>query len=517
MPQYLRWQSTTQAFLEPLGEGQALTMLRIPAGRFVMGSPHHESERDVGEGPLHEVELQEFLMASTPITQAQWRAVAGWKERQGESWRRPLPLDPSLFQGGRARLIEGESDTSQRSVERISWEEAMEFCWRLSQRTRRRYILPSEAQWEYACRAGSTTPYAFGTELTAELANLGQQTTPVPCHPANAWGLREMHGNVWEWCLDHWHDSYFGAPIDGTAWMDANAPPTTDRVVRGGPSWSDSPSAARSAGRLRMPSQSPKSVIVGLRVVCMPPRLPVDLEEILEEHYGGIFRKRQVDEPAALFADHKPLIYISYAWRNPAAAGQSVEQSPEIVDPESIVNDLCLALAEEYPIIVDRHHRVVKTGEVGQGFAADAVTADLLIAVINHEFLRSVLCITELLKLYRARNFDTKEFSGNVLALVLDDAQADLEDQEDLFFYWFEKQKIMRQQLEKVDPRKRSPYSWKDVDELKELVRVLPDLLQALRICVMPRGAEALREVGFHQIRELVMRRLLEKRREVSG
>jgi formylglycine-generating enzyme required for sulfatase activity/CheY-like chemotaxis protein len=270
MPQYLRWQSSTQAFIEPLGEGQALTMLRIPAGRFLMGSPDHESERDDDEGPLHEVEIQEFLMAATPITQAQWRAVAGWTERQGESWRSPLPLDPSLFQEERARLIEGESDTSQRPVERISWEEAMEFCRRLSQRTRRRYTLPSEAQWEYACRAGSTAPYAFGTELTAELANLGQQTTPVPCHPANAWGLREMHGNVWEWCLDHWHDSYFGAPIDGTAWMDANAPATTDRVVRGGPSWSDSPSAARSAGRLRMPSQSPKSVIVGFRVVCLP-------------------------------------------------------------------------------------------------------------------------------------------------------------------------------------------------------------------------------------------------------
>jgi hypothetical protein len=159
----------------------------------------------------------------------------------------------------------------------------------------------------------------------------------------------------------------------------------------------------------------------------------------------------------------------------------------------------------------------VHTGGATQDFAGEAATADLLIAVINHEFLRSVFCMIELLQLYRARNFRQKDFGRSVLALVLDDAQADLEDQEDLFFYWFEKQKIMRQQLEKVDPRKRSPYSWKDVDELEEFVRVLPDLLQALRLCVMPRGAEALREVGFHQIRELVMRRLLEKRREVSG
>ena len=289
MPQVLRWQSTTQAFIEPLGEGQALTMLRIPAGRFLMGSPDHESGRAADEGPLHEVELQEFLLASTPITQAQWRVVAAWEPRQGAAWQSPLPLEPSLFQAERARLSEGETNTAQRPVERVSWEEAMEFCRRLSQRSRRRYTLPSEAQWEYACRAGSSTAYAFGSELTAELATLrfhagrlsdpgapasataGQQTTPVQVdsdHPANAWGLRDMHGNVREWCLDHWHDSYRGAPHDGSAWIDAEAPATAERVVRGG-SWMDLPSDARSACRRRLPPQS-REPIVGLRVVCLP-------------------------------------------------------------------------------------------------------------------------------------------------------------------------------------------------------------------------------------------------------
>ena len=269
MSPLLRWQSTTQAFREALGEGQVLTMLRLPAGRFLMGSPDQEAGRDLGEAPMREVEMQEFLMASTPITRAQWQAVAGWEERPGESWQLSLPLQPSLCQGEEARLGEGKGDTSQRPVERIRWEEAMEFCRRLSQRTRRRYTLPSEAQWEYACRAGSTSPYAFGTTLTAELVTLGQQTTPVQRHPANAWGLCDMHGNVWEWCLDHWHANYRGAPNDGTAWIDANAPANADRVVRGG-AWSDPPSVARSACRHHLPPQSSEPAMVGIRVVCLP-------------------------------------------------------------------------------------------------------------------------------------------------------------------------------------------------------------------------------------------------------
>ena len=139
MPQLLRWQSSSQAFIEPMGEGQQLTMLRIPAGRFLMGSPEQESGRDPGDGPVHAVELEEFLLASTPITQAQWRQVARWEPPAGTDWQCTLPLEPSLSQGSNAELLEAEPDSAQRPVERISWEEAMEFCRRLSQRSGRRY------------------------------------------------------------------------------------------------------------------------------------------------------------------------------------------------------------------------------------------------------------------------------------------------------------------------------------------------------------------------------------------
>jgi formylglycine-generating enzyme required for sulfatase activity len=108
-------------------------MLRIPAGRFLMGSPEQESGRDPGEGPVHAVELEEFLLASTPITQAQWRQVARWEPPAGAAWQSPLPLEPSLSQGSNAELLEAEPDSAQRPVERISWAEAMEFCRRLSQ------------------------------------------------------------------------------------------------------------------------------------------------------------------------------------------------------------------------------------------------------------------------------------------------------------------------------------------------------------------------------------------------
>ncbi|MFM9104758.1 MAG: SUMF1/EgtB/PvdO family nonheme iron enzyme [Cyanobium sp.] len=315
MPRLLRWQSTTQAFIEPLGSGQALTMVRIPAGRFEMGSPDHERGRDDDEGPVHVVELQEFLMASTPITQAQWQVVARWEPRSGEDWSLPLPENPALFQGEQAQLGKGESNPWQRPVEQISWDEATEFCRRLSQRTGRHYTLPSEAQWEYACRAGSSTPYAFGSELLAELATLRypsesvedpraqrQQTTPVQHHPANAWGLHDMHGNVWEWCLDHWHEIYRGAPTDGSAWIEANAPATADRVVRGG-AWSDPPSDARSACRNRLPAQSREPAIVGLRVVCVPgPPAP----ELAIPSLAPPDRDRSARQPQVLWIDDHP-------------------------------------------------------------------------------------------------------------------------------------------------------------------------------------------------------------------
>jgi formylglycine-generating enzyme required for sulfatase activity len=206
----LRWRSRTQAFIERV-EGLELTMLRIPAGRFLMGSPEGELEREANEGPVHEVRLGEFLMARTPITQAQWRAVASWQPRpeKGEIWGRELNPEPSRFQGKEARLLEGEANTDQRPVESVSWHDAMEFCSRLSQRTGRHYALPSEAQWEYACRAGTTSPFAFGETITTDLANykgestygdgpMGedrQQTTPVGSFPRQRLGPA---GHAWQ-------------------------------------------------------------------------------------------------------------------------------------------------------------------------------------------------------------------------------------------------------------------------------------------------------------------------------
>jgi formylglycine-generating enzyme required for sulfatase activity len=122
-------------------DGLELTMLKIPAGSFLMGSPEGEEGRIDAEGPQHRVEIGEFLMGQTPITQAQWRVVAGWQPRDGESWGRELKLNPSRFRGGdnqkggEARLFDGETNTDQRPVEQVSWEDAIEFCNRLRQCT----------------------------------------------------------------------------------------------------------------------------------------------------------------------------------------------------------------------------------------------------------------------------------------------------------------------------------------------------------------------------------------------
>jgi len=254
-----------EGYREDLGEGVALTMVTIPAGSFLMGSPGDEPERLEREGPQHEVTLGSFFMAQTPITQAQWRTVAGW-QKVG----RDLEPDPSTFKG------------ANRPVEQVSWFDALEFCCRLSQRTGQRYGLPSEAQWEYACRAGSTTPFHFGATLTPELANYNgnhvygngpkgtyrEQTIDVARFPASGWGLHDIHGNVWEWCVDHWHDSYNFAPGDDQPWLIPVAADDEQRLLRGG-SWNGLPRYCRSACRYRYrPDFAYFSV--GFRVVCLP-------------------------------------------------------------------------------------------------------------------------------------------------------------------------------------------------------------------------------------------------------
>jgi formylglycine-generating enzyme required for sulfatase activity len=259
-------QITVSSYEQELAKGLTITMVQIPAGSFQMGSPATEAERYEDEGPQHRVELQSFFLGKTPVTQAQWQEVASWPQVDLK-----LNPDPANFKG------------ANRPVEEVSWEEAMEFCRRLSRRTKLSYTLPSEAQWEYACRASTTSPFAFGDTLTPDLANYdgnstygsgpkGQyrkETTEVGSFAANAWGLQDMHGNVMEWCLDPWNNDYHGAPSDGSAWVYGIN--KTKRLLRGG-SWFNGPRACRSAGRLGW-LQDLRDGIVGFRLCRFPPGL----------------------------------------------------------------------------------------------------------------------------------------------------------------------------------------------------------------------------------------------------
>ena len=254
-----------QYFTEVLSDKVSLDMVLIPEGSFMMGSPEDEEGRYEREGPQHLVKVPSFFMGRCPITQAQWRVVASLKPIEQE-----LDPDPSKFKG------------DERPVERVSWHDAMEFCARLSKLTEEEYRLPSEAEWEYACRAGTTTPFSFGESISPDLANYDasfafgdgptgeyrEETTPVGSFYANAFGLWDMHGNVEEWCLDHWHDSHGNAPKNGSAWVEDGS--TESRVIRGG-SWGSSPGNCRSASRYGYyPDVGDYSL--GFRVVCVAPR-----------------------------------------------------------------------------------------------------------------------------------------------------------------------------------------------------------------------------------------------------
>jgi eukaryotic-like serine/threonine-protein kinase len=247
-------------FTEELGQNTIMEMVAIPGGDFLMGTPSDRSLESV-ESPQHEVTIQPFFMSMFPVTQAQWKAVAALPQVQSE-----LNPDPARFKG------------ADRPVEMVSWDDAIEFCQRLSQRTQRTYRLPSEAEWEYACRAGTLTPFHFGETITPDLANYNgnyiyndgpkgvyrDQTTPIGSFPANAFGLHDMHGNIWEWCADHWHDNYEGAPSDGRPWLVKD--PHHPRLLRGG-AWNKEPGACRSAYRDRdLPTTRNK--FIGFRVVC---------------------------------------------------------------------------------------------------------------------------------------------------------------------------------------------------------------------------------------------------------
>jgi eukaryotic-like serine/threonine-protein kinase len=215
-----------EIFTEDLGNGISLKMVKIPAGKFMMGSSANEEKRYGNEGPQHQVEVPEFYLGQTLVTQGQWQALMG--------------KNPSVFKGD-----------SKLPVDSVSWTDAMDFCQKLSQKTGRTYRLPNEAEWEYACRAGTTTSFAFGETITPAVVNYDgnypygkaakgeyrQKTTVVGSFPSNLFGLYDMHGNLWEWCLDKWLDNYQNA-----------TPEDKIRALRGG-SWFGHPSYCRSACR----------------------------------------------------------------------------------------------------------------------------------------------------------------------------------------------------------------------------------------------------------------------------
>ncbi|MGB3641695.1 MAG: SUMF1/EgtB/PvdO family nonheme iron enzyme [Rivularia sp. (in: cyanobacteria)] len=259
---------TAQFFTENLPNNIPLEMVYIPGGTFMMGSPQGEGYDS--EKPQHQVTVRAFFMGTTPITQQQWKAVANLPQVE-----RQLNPNPSTF----------KDDSNP--VEKVSWYDAVEFCARLSNHTGKEYRLPSEAEWEYACRAGTTTLFHFGETITGELANYDasstfadepkgeyrQQTTPVRQFSPNAFGLYDMHGNVYEWCLDDWYQSYEGAPIDGSAWLNSEndnpSLPTGVAILRGG-SWCSNPENCRSAYRSDYPwaERDILYYFVGFRVVC---------------------------------------------------------------------------------------------------------------------------------------------------------------------------------------------------------------------------------------------------------
>ncbi|ABG49919.1 serine/threonine protein kinase [Trichodesmium erythraeum IMS101] len=246
-----------EVITENIGNGVSLEMVKIPGGRFLMGSPETEAERDDDESPQHYVDVPEFLMGKYAVTQAQWKAVMG--------------NNPARFQG------------ANRPVEQVSWSDATEFCRKLSQITGKQYSLPSESQWEYACRARTTTPFYFGETITPELVNYDgnytyadapkgkyrKETTDVGIFPPNAFGLYDMHGNVWEFCQDVWHENYNGAPTDGSAWETGGD--SSRRVYRGG-SWLNYPWWCRSALRNLYNSVEADNFYIGFRLVSFPPR-----------------------------------------------------------------------------------------------------------------------------------------------------------------------------------------------------------------------------------------------------
>jgi formylglycine-generating enzyme required for sulfatase activity len=243
-----------------LGNNVQMRLVLIPAGKFMMGSSATEVDRSSNEGPQHEVTISKpFYMGVFEVTQEQYEQIMG--------------QNPSTFKG------------AKNPVENVSWNDAVKFCRKLSARTGKKVMLPTEARWEYACRAGTTTAFHTGDELKPGQANAGFpsnpgvwdkimawvgkflpqkattiQTTPAGSFPPNGFGLYDMHGNVWEWCSDWYDDSYANAKNQDPTGPDSG----TIRFPRGG-GWSRDPLYCRSAFR-DWSSSGIRDLNIGFRV-----------------------------------------------------------------------------------------------------------------------------------------------------------------------------------------------------------------------------------------------------------
>ncbi len=237
-----------------LNHKQSINLVKIPGGKFLMGSSSDESEFRENETPQHEVEISTFYLGKFPVTQAQWFAVM-----------EDLPKISEEFRGDDLPVVN------------VFLEKALEFCGKLSHLTNRKFRLPSEAEWEYACRAGKISLFSFGEMITSDLANFdGSQPfgnsaksefrnalTPIGYFKfANNFGLFDMHGNVWEWCADIWHENYKNAPTDGSVWIENG---DQSYCVQRGGSWRERANNCRSAFRVGDIAHN-SDHIVGLRV-----------------------------------------------------------------------------------------------------------------------------------------------------------------------------------------------------------------------------------------------------------
>ena len=284
-------------YVEELGNAVAIEMVKVERGTFMMGAADADSEqvkeeykRHCREGdcsaalasetPRHQVTVPAFYMSRGEVTQEQWEAVS------------KLPPVRIRFSARPSSKKSDPTSDPYRPVETITWREAAEFCERLSRHTGLQYRLPTEAEWEYACRGGSETQFAFGETVVPSVVNynaalpygsapklVGRGTTrpyKFGYLEVNGFGLYDLVGNVSEWCLDAWHSNYKGAPADGTEWSGNS---DAGRVVRGC-SWADAGYVCRSTYRQKRP-ESFKGATVGFRVVTTGKRLP------------GVYRRRR--------------------------------------------------------------------------------------------------------------------------------------------------------------------------------------------------------------------------------